>query len=153
MQLRSIDGWALLLAGLVWLAFGFGDGGGPLRLLAASAVGTLATGAGVAALLLPGDRRIPAYGALASVAGGLVAVTAPRSLVAILLEALSLRADPLRGRHGALRADCRQRAEVRAAGPGTRLERPQTLPARPVDRRVPSRSRRRRFVVPQGSLA
>ena len=72
MALRSIEGWLLVAIGLGWIAFA-GDGG-VLRALFAGSVGTLGAAMGVAALLIPGDRRIPAYAALAFGVGLFVSV-------------------------------------------------------------------------------
>jgi len=69
---RSLEGWALLVAGLVWLDFGFE--GGALRLLTAGGVGTVGAAMGVATLLLPGDLRVPAYAALSFAVGSIVAL-------------------------------------------------------------------------------
>lgn len=71
MKIGSIERWVLLVAGLGWISFALD--GGVLRALTAGLVGTVGAGMGVAALLLPGDRRIPAHAALAFVAGVLVA--------------------------------------------------------------------------------
>jgi hypothetical protein len=61
----------LVAVGLGWIAFA-GDGG-VVRAVVLGAVGTLGAAMGVAALLIPGDRRIPSYAALAYVLGMVVA--------------------------------------------------------------------------------
>ena len=70
--LKSIDGWLLLMTGLIWLAFA--AEGGIVRGLLAGTVGAVGVGTGVAALLFPGDLRIPAFAGLGAVAGGIVAL-------------------------------------------------------------------------------
>ena len=67
MRLGSLEAWGLLIVGLLWIASA-GDGG-VVRGLALGAIGTLGSAMGVAALLIPGDRRIPSYAALAAVLG------------------------------------------------------------------------------------
>lgn len=71
-SLKSVDGWVLLMTGLIWLAFA-GDGG-IVRGVLAGAIGAVGVGTGVAALLFPGDLRIPAFAALGAVTGGIVAL-------------------------------------------------------------------------------
>jgi len=72
MQLRSLEGWTLIIVGAVWLSFA-GDGGA-VRALFAGTVGAVLGGMGVASLLIPGDRRIPAHAAFAAVVGALIAI-------------------------------------------------------------------------------
>ncbi|MEZ4215841.1 MAG: hypothetical protein R3E88_05135 [Myxococcota bacterium] len=69
--LASVEGWALVAAGLAWLAFA--SDGGVVRGLAAGGVGCVTLGAGIGVLLYPGDLRIVSFGALASLAGLAVA--------------------------------------------------------------------------------
>jgi hypothetical protein len=71
-SLKSVDGWILLVSGLIWLAFA-GDGG-IVRSVLAGAVGAIGVGTGVAALLVPGDLRVVAFAALGAVVGGAVAL-------------------------------------------------------------------------------
>jgi hypothetical protein len=66
-QLKSPAGWGLVVAGLVWVAYA-GDGG-LVRMLLLGAIGTIGAGMGVASLMIPGDRRIPAHAALAFALG------------------------------------------------------------------------------------
>lgn len=69
---RSLDGWGLLLLGSAWLQSATAVGG--VLALAGWLVGGAAAGMGVASLLLPGDRRIVSFAALAFVAGLVLAL-------------------------------------------------------------------------------
>jgi hypothetical protein len=69
---RAVEGWFPLVAGLVWLMSGIGNGG--LGLVVALAPGVLLTATGAAELLFSGDRRILQFAALGGVGGVLLAV-------------------------------------------------------------------------------
>ena len=72
LNIRSLEGWALVIVGLLWLDFGFE--GGVLRLLTAGVVGAVGASMGVATLLLSGDRRVSAYASFSFAIGALVAL-------------------------------------------------------------------------------
>ena len=69
---RAVEGWFPLVAGLVWLMSGIGNGG--VALLVALAPGVLLTATGAAELLFSGDRRIVQFAALGAAGGVLFAV-------------------------------------------------------------------------------
>jgi len=71
---RSIDAWLLVATGLYWCSVA-GDGSA-FRFLLCGAVGAVGGAMGIAALLLAGDRRIPAYAALAFALGTVLGVLA-----------------------------------------------------------------------------
>ena len=69
---RPHEAWVPLVAGLVWLGAGLGEGG--LGLLLAVVPGTLLLATAVAELLWSGDRRILQFCALGAALGVLLAL-------------------------------------------------------------------------------
>ncbi|MEE2663632.1 MAG: hypothetical protein VX681_05905 [Myxococcota bacterium] len=95
MRPGSLEAWVLLAVGLGWITSA-GDGG-VVRALALGAVGALGSAMGVAALLIPGDRRIPSHAALAFVLGLGVALVGLLVFAFGLGEALGLFASATLG--------------------------------------------------------
>ena len=67
MHLRLAEAWILLIVGLGWLSFA--TDGGLLRAALLGPTGTVGAAMGAAALLMPGDRRIPSWAALSFMLG------------------------------------------------------------------------------------
>lgn len=88
--LHRIEGWALLAAGIAWLAFA--SDGGLVRLATAGAVGCLSIASGIGLLLYPGDARIVSFGAFASLGGLAVAALGVLSFGVATSLALALLA-------------------------------------------------------------